>query len=337
MDSKASARSRTLVIEGRAIPVAYEETPLDDVQLDPDNPRTRQQIGHLNGKATAEQLQKLILEIPGVPALQRAIRENKGVHDPIYVRADGRVAEGNCRTAIYLKLRHAQPNEPCWKRIPALRLPKDITEREIAVLQGSWHVAGKITWRAHEQAGHLHHMKSVLKMAPADISAALGISEREITRQIQAYETMRTKVIPRVKHGDGLKKFSYVLELYKNRKLEEFRQSPANIDFVTDLIVGNKLTQGSEVRDLHKVVNNPRAKEVLKREGLAKALAIVGKSDPTADSAVFRKLKGATATLKNLRKPELERIRDGVKEKQILQELSDALKNVASTAGVKLK
>ena len=68
-----------------------------------------------------------------------------------------------------------------------------------------------------------------------------------------------------------------------------------------------------------------------------KAIAIVGKSDPTVDSSMFRKLKSATKALENMRGPLIERIRTGSEEKRILQSLFTALKKVSDATGVSLK
>ncbi len=277
------------------------------------------------------------MDISGVSTLLRSIRENKGLHEPIYIRHDGRVAEGNCRTAIYQFLKDAQKAEKCWQTIPVLRLPKDVTERQIAVLQGHMHVAGKITWRAHEQAGHLHRMNKELNMKPAEIAAAMRMSETEVNRQIQAYETMTNDVIPRIKKGDGREKFSYVLEFYKNRSLKEFRSEDKNVKLFTDLVVKDKIKKGSDVRDLHKIISHEPAKKLLQKDGFDKALAHVGKTDPTADSALFRKLKTATKALEQMRKPVLERISAGTAEKKILQNLYASLKRVAELTGTTLK
>lgn len=339
MAKQAPSISRTVTIENISIPVTYDEQPLNKVSLDPENPRIREQLKQngKTGKISPKELRELIMEISGVSTLLRAIRENKGLHEPIYVRSDGRVAEGNCRTAIYQFLKDAQPKEKCWQTIPVLRLPATVTERQIAVLQGHMHVAGKITWRAHEQAGHLYRMQVDLKMKPTEIAAAMRLTEPEVTRQIQAYETMTNDVIPRIKSGDGREKFSYVLELYKNRGLKDFRAVPGNVKFVTDLIVKDKLKRGADIRKLHKVIANEAAKKVLKKEGFDKAIAIVGRSDPTIDSSIFRKLKRATKALENMRRPLIERIKAGSEEKRILQSLFAALKKVADATGVSLK
>jgi len=336
--AKALGLNSQITIENVAVPVTREELQLDDVQLDPENPRIREQLKQMGktGKINGKELRQVILDISGVSTLLRSVRENKGLHEPIYIRHDGRVAEGNCRTAIYQFLREAQKNEKCWQTIPVWRLPKDVTERQIAVLQGHMHVAGKITWRAHEQAGHLFRMNRELKMKPAEISAAMRMSETEVNRQIQAYETMTNDVIPRMK-GDGREKFSHVLEFYKNRKLKDFRTDEKNVKLFTDLVVKDKLKKGADVRKLHKILAHEGGKKTLQKEGFDKALALVGKTDPTADSALFRKLKTATKALEEIRRPVLDRIGAGTAEKRILQNLHTALKRVADATGTTIK
>lgn len=328
---------RSIRIEGVDVPVRYERVPLDEVKLDGDNPRTRELCRRMNGAVTPDKLEKTLFEISGVSALQRAIRDNNGIHEPIYIRHDGRVVEGNCRTAVYRRLRTAFKKNPEWQTIPAYRLPANVTDRQVAVLQGSWHVAGKNSWRAQEQAGHVYHMRKAVGMEVAEIAAALGITESVVERQIATYETMRDHVLPKLGPADGMKKYSYVSELYKNKKLESFRKDKKNVEFVAKLIVDNKLTKGAHVRDLHKVLDIPQAKEALGKDGIGKALSIVGKKDPTADSMVFRKIKTATEALRGIQNPELTRLRSGNKEQQMLTELFKALETVAKHAGVKLK
>lgn len=332
----------TVTIEDQAIPVEPVELPLDQVRLDPDNPRIRETLrkrGSGSVKPTQSELQKIILEISGVQPLHRSIRETKGLHDRIYVRQDGRVAEGNCRTAVYLFLRNAQKNEACWKTIPALRLPPTVTERQIAVLQGHMHVAGKITWKAHEQAGHLHYMNKTLGMKPAEIATVMGMSENKVKKVLLMYETMNRHVLPRLKNDDrrdAREKFSYVRELYNVRGLEEWRGTSTNVKLFCDLVVTGKLDQGQQVRKLPKILEDARATAILKKDGFKRAIEHVGKKDPTADSPIFNRLKATAKALTEVRKPVLDRLRSGSEEQRIVKDLHIALRRMADMAGLKL-
>ena len=327
-----------IFIEGAEIAVERREIPIGAVVLDPGNSRIQQAVRQkTNGgkPLTQEGLRDLILDLPGVSDLFKAIRDNRGLMEPIHVRADGRVIEGNCRAATYMRLHNTNKADQRWQRIPVLVVPK-ITERQVAVLQGQFHVAGKNKWDAYEKAGHLLMMRSELKMEPKTIAKALGMQERVVTRLLDAYGTMRDKVLPRIKNGRGVDKWSYVEELYKIPELEDYRKDDRNVEQFVTLVIDQKFKHGYEVRDLPKLLKNERAMKVLRRDGFNEAMAVVAKTDPTANSAVFRKVKELTEVLKGLESSELQRLRDERKAQQMLKELSGALKNVAKTAGFAL-
>ena len=327
----------TLIIEGEEIAVQRRKMPLKDVRLDPSNPRIHHAVKKVSsdGNISQEELQKLIFELPGVPELFKSIRDNGGLLEPIFVRPDGRIIEGNCRAASYLRLHGIKKTDPRWASIPAAFVP-EISERQIAILQGQYHVAGKNKWLAYEKAGHLHTMKTVLRMDEKEIAKVLGMRESDVLRDLKAYETMTEKLLPKVKNGNGLDKWSFVQELFKRKDLEEYRANPKNVDEFVSLVVKNKLKQGTDVRKLAKVLEHPSAVKVLRKDNIEKAMSVVGKADPTAESSALRKLKQTTTLLQRLPQKELQRLRDTEKSRLILQDLFTAVKGVAKAAGVKL-
>jgi hypothetical protein len=167
------------------------------------------------------------------------------------------------------------------------------------------------------------------------IGRALGIQERVVGRLLEAYKMMTEKVLPRMK-GGGLDKWSHVEEFFKNKELEDFRGSVANVNDFVDLVVTKKLKHGADVRKLPKILKHSRATKALKTHGVDKAISVVGRQDPTANSIVFRKLKEVTTLLRNLQTPDIQRLRDEKKPRQLLQDLASALKDVARAAGVKV-
>ena len=82
-----------LIIEGERIPVQHREMPLEDVRLDPSNPRIQhavKQNSNYGRTVSQDDLRNLILDLPGVPELFKSIRDNDGLHEPIYVvQTDG--------------------------------------------------------------------------------------------------------------------------------------------------------------------------------------------------------------------------------------------------------
>jgi hypothetical protein len=327
----------TLTIDGTAIPIEHRRMPLADVCLDPSNPRIQHAVKRVSGDGviSAEALLKVILESPGVSELFKLIRDNGGLHDPIFVRPDGRVIEGNCRAASFLKLHSIAPKDSRWLTIPAVFVPK-ISDRQIAILQGQYHIAGKNKWLAYEKAGHLHHMRTKLGMGEKAIGRAFGMHESEVIKNLQSYEVMTQKLLPKVKSGNGLDKWSFVQELFKRKDLEEYRAKPANIDEFVSLVLDKKLKQGADVRKLGTILKHPNAVKALKKQDVDSAMSVVGKADPTANSGAFRKLKQTTRLLLRMAGPDLDRLRDSEKPQIILRDLFDAVKEVARATGVKL-
>jgi hypothetical protein len=332
---------QALVIGGDVLAVEHRQTPLDEIRLDPSNPRIQFALEKSvrNGKLTQEQLGKLILDLPGVSDLFKAIRDNGGLLEPIYVGPAGRIIEGNCRAAAYLKLRDisrkngGSKNGP-WSTIWTVFIPK-ISERQVAVLQGTVHLAGKNKWRAFEKAGHLYTMHTKLSMDAKSIAQSLSMTEAVVTRELKAYEAMSKKLLPKMKGSTGLNKWSFFEELYKIKALEQFRSKPANIDTFVSLVAAGKLKHGADVRKLAKILKHPTAVAALKTDGIASAMSIVGRKDITAVSPTFRKLKDVSVLLQHLPNEDIQLLRDP-EPQLIVKELFAALKTVAQLTGLKL-
>lgn len=326
-----------LIIEGEEIPIEHRRMPLRDVILDPNNPRIQHVVKRVaqDGKIGQAELRKLILEQPGVDDLFKSIRDSGGILEPIYVRSDGRIIEGNCRAASYLKLHGIKNTDARWQTIPAVFVPS-ITERQVAVLQGRYHVKGRNKWRAYEKIGHMHHMFTNLQMDAKAIALALGVKEQAVVRDLKAYGVMTEKLLPMMNGSSGLEKWSFVQELFKRKELEAYRAKPANIDEFVTMVVEKKLKRGADVRKLEKIIKHPTAHKALKKTGIDDAMAVVGKADPTADSKTFQKLKEATTILQHLENHEIERLKED-KPQQLLKELYTALRTAAKAAGVKLQ
>lgn len=67
---------QTLIVEGVKIRVRYNEMDLNDVRLDPNNPRIQHAVKQKSkGRTlTQEELRDLILDLPGVSELFKSIR-----------------------------------------------------------------------------------------------------------------------------------------------------------------------------------------------------------------------------------------------------------------------
>ena len=331
----------TLTIEGQSIEAEFRMLPLGDVLLDVTNPRIQYLLkqGTKNGKPTQEELAKLIHEnVPGAPALFASIRDNRGLLEPILVRPDGRVIEGNCRAASYMRLRAIDRKRGTakseWEEIPAFVVP-NISERQVAAFQGRIHVAGKNPWRAYEKAGHVYAMHKTHSMDPKTIGQVLSMTESEVLRDIRTYETVTQKLLPKIKGTAALEKWSFFAEFFKRKKLDEYRAKPANVDQFVSLVISGKLKRGADVRHLEKILKNKSAVKELKTKGIDSAMALLGQADPAANSKTFRQLKKTVKLLQRFPTKDLDRFGEA-EPQRILRDLIAAARAVANTAGVKV-
>lgn len=336
-----NAAGQKLTIEGQTVDAEFRFLPLADVELDLSNPRIQYLLKQnaKNGKLTQEELAKLIHDhVPGVPGLFASIRDNRGLLEPILVRPDGRVIEGNCRLACYMRLlaidKKRGVTASAWTEIPAFVVPH-ISERQVAAFQGRVHVAGKNPWRAYEKAGHIYTMHNTHGMDPKAIGQILSMTESEVLRDIRTYETMTKKLFPKMKGTAALEKWSFFAEFFKRKGLEQYRAKSANVNQFVSLVRSGKLKRGADVRKLEKILKSKSALKELKTNGVDSAMTTLGQADPTADSRTFRQLKQTVKLLQRFPTKDLDRLRDPGPQ-QILQDLLAAARTVAKTAGVRV-
>ena len=85
-------------IQGHPVELTLVDIDPQDVQLDASNPRVSFSMRQLDASERNEAACSLLLTSQeDTEGLRRSIVRSNGVQEPIYVRADGRVAEGNRR------------------------------------------------------------------------------------------------------------------------------------------------------------------------------------------------------------------------------------------------
>src|SRR5271154_1392251 len=87
-----------ITLEGRKVQVQNVDLPLDDVRLDPKNPRIANTVAisiTLEGAALQKKLEDLLWDDSDVHDLYRQVFINKGLVERIIVRQDGTAVEGN--------------------------------------------------------------------------------------------------------------------------------------------------------------------------------------------------------------------------------------------------
>ncbi len=318
-----------IVLAGVKVQVRSQELPLDSVKLDPMNPRVANTVASSNFAENELQrrMADLLWEDPDVHILYRSVHANKGLIERIITRSNSVVAEGNCRTVVYRKLRDNFPNDPTWKTIPARVLPPDITDRQVAILLGELHVGGKNEWSPFEKAGHIHSLHNRHGLVQDEIAKLLRTSKTAVNHNIHAFEAMK-EYLSKYPGPGAVRKFSYFMELYKNPELRKWvKELPEVLGDFVEWVGTNKLQHGRDVRDLVDIVANPRALAALKASGREAAMKVLERDLPERTSPLFKLMVEMTSALDDARLDDVQRVRKekGGAARTIVRNLRDSL------------
>src|SRR5215472_4158383 len=268
-----------ITLDVKRVQVQSVDLPLDHVTLDPRNPRIANTVLisiSEQGEALQKKLETLLWEDSDVRDLYRQVLINQGLVERIIVRQDGKVVEGNCRTVVYRKLREKRPSEARWRTIPARVLPDDIADRDVAILLGEMHVAGKNTWTPFEKAGHVYRMHNDFALVQDEIALRLRMSKSKVNQLIRAFDMMKNQYLPAYPGPASSRKFSYFEEVFKKPPLREWVTStPSAETLFVDWVGKGKLDQGVQVRDLPAILEDEDAVNALTKEGFLAAQRVL--------------------------------------------------------------
>jgi len=331
----------SLIIAGEAVDVTHELVSIDDIRLNPENPRIRFQITQRYGAKTPTQaeLLDLIRDQPSYDGLHKAIRKAGGIYEPVIVRHDGLVIEGNSRATVYKTLHVGKQDDARWRKIPVMRLPTSVPESAIGLMMASYHVAGKTVWRPYAQAEHIYRLAKIHDLPLAQIADETRMSERDVEYYLDAYSYLVDEVLPQAADGKGTKvletKFSHALEFVKRKNLSDLRKDKQVRKQLAELIVEDKIT-GAEVRELDKVIKNRKAKAELNKNGFKAAKKELGKTNPAEASKILKQIQSLSGQLGKMGQGDIELLKTSSTAQSIVIELHDAVKNVAAITGIDL-
>lgn len=330
-----------ITLGGRKIELIHQDVPIDEVHLDPENPRVGYVVRSLGRKATEEQIRSILWGTSSVKALARQIRLNGGlIERPILQRVDGKgyiAREGNCRTTVYLKFHEQNPDDETWAFLPARVLPDDVDVREIMRLLGDFHVAGKNEWQPFEKGAYIFRMLEEFAFDASELATTLRMSKSSLYQFREAYKWMSEDYLPKYPEAqegaERVRDFSHFLEFVKSVKKADPALKAEFVDWVGKGAFGMAI----EVRDLPKILDTPGGREALAEKDYEAAMEIVADFHPEQTSKLFATLDRATRQLKVATFAEIEDLRSGnaAKVGQIKQ-LYNAIRDLAAVTGIDL-
>lgn len=314
------------------------KVPLGFLRLDPLNQRLSYLIARKGGAVTDAELHALLWEMDPVKDLYNSIYQNGGlINDPI-VRRDGLVAEGNCRTVCLRELGKRYPEDVRWKQVYVQKLPEAVSDEQLTMLIGELHIAGKIEWRAFEQAEYVWKMNVLYGKTYDFLAAHLRWSRAKLAQKIAAYEETKAYM---EESGDpeGINRFSHFEEFMKKKELREKRdEDPSFMRTFRQWVREGRFLDAKDVRDLPEILESDQALEAFEENGSRGAKQVLHDRNPSLVSNFWATVDRAVEELRSVPLLEIEDLRHGHEWKLAkLRALSAALKSVAEHADMRLE
>ena len=271
-------------IQGQAIELTLLEVDPNSVKLDPTNPRVGFSMRQLAEAERNEGACALLLTSQeDTEALRRSIVASKGVQEPIYVRADGRVAEGNRRVVALRAAQEEFPDDERFSKMPAWLIPENTPEHIVQDLLNEIHLGSVRGWAPYERALQMQALVDG-GLIEDEIAERYRMTTREVRQQLAAVEFMDRLYFPITSDPtdpEHRTKFSYFLEFYKNGRIQ------THGDVIPDLperfarwVRDGRIDTGARVRRLPRVLDSKEATRLLEVVGFEAADEYLAKQHP---------------------------------------------------------
>ena len=292
-----------------------------DLKLDRNNNR----VSHLKIKNDQE-LEEILWKEGELQTLFHDIM-NRGLQEPLVLYPNSTiVAEGNCRLACLKKLQREaiESNEPLlekFKKLPVLckRISKDTPTADIDAYLTEIHVGRKKKWPEYNQAKLLYKLKVTDGLPLEEIAYIARSSRPTISKKINCYTYTKKYHVEFPRDEDYDKKFYWFWE-FQHVELDDFRKKESNVKKFMKWVFYGKFPTSKHVRDLPKVMKNPKAFSKFEISDMEEAVNSMLDIDPTIRSPFYRNIHKLTLKLKNYSTKEFtDLVGNESKKKMILQ------------------
>jgi hypothetical protein len=271
-------------IQGTSVSLMLIEIDPDEVKLDPTNPRVGFSMRQLpEGERSEAACNLLLISQEDTESLRRSIHRSGGVQEPIYLRADRRVAEGNRRVVAMRALKEEFPDDVRFTRMPAWLIPDETPEYVVQDLLNEIHLGSVRGWAPYEKA---LQMRGLIAggLIDDEVGERYRITAREVRQQLAAVDLMDRIYFPITEDStdpEHRTKFSYFLEYFKNGRIQD------HVEAIPDLphrfsrwVRDGRLDTGAGVRKLPKILASAEATRLLDVVGFDAAIEYLAKERP---------------------------------------------------------
>ena len=318
-------------IQGTPVELTLVEISPDSVKLDPANPRIGFSMRQLaDGERNEGACTLLLTSQEDTEALRRSIIASNGVQEPIYVRADGRVAEGNRRVVALRSARDQFPGDPRFARVPAWLIPDGTPEHVIQDLLNEVHLGSVRGWAPYERALQMQALVDG-GLIEEEIAERYRMEPREVRQQLAAVEFMNTRYFPITadpSDPEHRTKFSYFLEYYKNGRIQTHTETLPDLpERFARWVRDARVDTGARVRRLPKILDSKEATRLLDVVGFEAAEEYLARNNPE-EQELYALVERTRGRLGMMNISELVELAGSPERKEILQLLKGEVSRI---------
>ncbi|PBC10009.1 hypothetical protein [Mesorhizobium sp. WSM3859] len=320
-------------IQGHSVRLDLIEIDPDEVILDASNPRIGFSISQLGPDQRGDPACTLLLTSQeDTEALKRSILLSGGVQEPIYIRHNRTVAEGNRRVVAMRSAKEEYPGDPRFAKIPAWVIDPDTPEHIIQDLLNEIHLGSVRGWAPYEKA---LQMRALVKagLIEAEVAERYRMTASEVRQQIEAANFMDRMYFPITADPadpEHRSKFSYFLEFTKNGRIQSHSDKIADLpERFARWVRDERINTGMRVRRLPKILDVPEATRLLEVEGFDAAEEYLAEHNPR-EQELYLLLERARSRLKDMSVNEFVQIQTSPERLAILEALQVQVEEVLS-------
>jgi len=320
-------------IQGHPVRLELIEIDPDEVTLDASNPRIGFSVGQLDPDQRDDPACTLLLTSQeDTEALKRSIVLSGGIQEPIYIRHDRTVAEGNRRVVAMRTAKEEHPDDPGFKKMPAWVIDPSTPEHVIQDLLNEIHLGSVRGWAPYEKA---LQMRALVKagLIEAEVAERYRMTASDVRQQIEAANFMDRMYFPITRDPtdpEHRSKFSYFLEFTKNGRIQahcaQMEELPERFArWVRD----GRISTGMRVRRLPKILDVEEATRLLEVEGFDAAEEYLAEHNPR-EQELYLLLERARLRLKDMSVNEFIEVQSSPERLAILNALRTQIEEVIS-------
>ena len=325
-------------IAGVDTPLTQMDIPIEQIELDPTNPRIGLFVDALpKDRVSQDEIEYAILNKnpEAFEKLKASIEINKGLVNRIWIQPIGKgrfkVIEGNTRLIVYRKLHEKFLDDQVYAKIPAWVLPSDVDPKQVEFIRLEAHLRGVTPWDAYEKARYLFRLSDQDGYSVRKLSALTRMVVRDIENAISAYRTMTEQYLVNYTDPNEVLRFSYFMEYHSKPRIRDaIARSGFDVSDLCNWIGTGKLPRAADIRDLPDILDSDEAREEFTAKGYDAAMEVLSYTRPTRTSPLFSSVEKVLYGLNEMPQFELSEIRDGISPKklELLQMLRTRIERV---------